>query len=73
MVNMKDQAPTTHRQLLPLKNHLWFNPATCTVRRKGKSIPLTAQEARLLTALLSAPNRLHSADTLACLLTHRAQ
>jgi DNA-binding response OmpR family regulator len=54
---------------IPLGNHLWFDKATCAIVRKGKYIPLTAREGRLLTALLNAPNCFHSADTLARLLT----
>jgi hypothetical protein len=50
---------------------LWFDEATATLRRSGESILLTAREASLLLALLTAPGRFHSASTLARLLKRR--
>lgn len=41
---------------VPLRDDLYFEPATCELLRKGRHIPLTARESALLATLLRSPN-----------------
>jgi DNA-binding response OmpR family regulator len=56
-----------------LRPNLWLDVNTYTILNGGSPIPLTPREARLLIVLLKAPQRFHSAGSLASLLNQRGR
>lgn len=52
-----------------LQPDLWFDAGACSLIHQSRGVPLTARECSLLSFLLRAPGRFHSARELACWLT----